>query len=243
MTVHAPSRAGPQGRFSRATAPPASLSMETSRPRTLTTSLRAGRCSQDASRWIQQAPNQRTATLWLPGSTRLRVDSFQTRLSDLSGSKQILHPLSLLLEGSPEGEQATPAPWSVPGCTQLSLKRLSFSTNAVAVAKTQPFARKQRHFPVKVTAGGFRSSHQPEVLVTLKRTWPVCLHSSKRRGKGFGETFTDTTCPSPGSCCPAASLCSVHRTYKHCSRVSPPPTAAVKPRNDAQPRLSLQRSI
>ena len=128
VTVHAPSRAGPQGRLSRATTP-TSLTFHGNLQTSHINNLLEGRTVFSGHiqvRWIQQALNQCTATLWLPGNIRLRMDSFRTRLSDLSGSKQILHPLSLLLEGSPEGERATPAPWSVPGCTRLSLKRLIF---------------------------------------------------------------------------------------------------------------------
>lgn len=65
--------------------------------------------------WVHQARNKCTSTLWLPGNFRLQTDSSQKRLSKLSGSKQILQPRGLPLEGPPEGQRATPALCSVQG--------------------------------------------------------------------------------------------------------------------------------
>ena len=86
--------------------PPASLSMKTLET-THINNLLEGRTVFAAHVqvwWIQQALNKCTSTQRLAGSLHLLKDSFQKRLSDLSGSKQILNPCSFL-QGSVAGSR------------------------------------------------------------------------------------------------------------------------------------------
>ena len=103
----------------------------------------------------------------------------------------------------------------------------------MAVAKTQPLAWKQRHFPVRVTGGGFHSSQAARAFGDLDKD-TGCVSAQQQ---AWGDIYRHDL-PITRQLLLAASLCAACRTCRHRSRVSSPPTAAVKPRNDAQPCLS-----